>query len=102
MRYLASCAVCFLAGAMPVPPASAMSETAAYAAVAPIEPAAAPQLEFVQYGQCWQRQGPFVTQDTAWQRWREARAQGFAVSNGVVPYYEGSSRFYCFYVYYNC
>jgi len=52
--------------------------------------------------QCSQRVGPFVTQNTAWQRWREARNQGYAVSNGVVPCYSGGTRGYCFFVYYNC
>ena len=52
--------------------------------------------------QCWQRVGPFVTQTTAWQRWREARDEGYAVSNGVVPCYDQGTRGYCFNVFYSC
>lgn len=53
---------------------------------------------FIQVRECSQRQGPFVTQSTAWQRWRAARDRGYAVSNGVVPCDGG----YCFFVYYQC
>lgn len=53
---------------------------------------------FIQARECSQRQGPFVTQNTAWQRWREARNRGYAVSNGVVPCNGG----YCFFVYFRC
>ncbi|WP_162914407.1 hypothetical protein [Taklimakanibacter lacteus] len=50
--------------------------------------------------QCAQRVGPFATQSTAWQRWRQARAQGYAVSNGVVPCYDQfGTRGYCFNVF---
>ncbi len=42
------------------------------------------------------RQGPYATQDTAWQRWREAQNQGREVSNGVFPCYEDYTRGYCF------
>ena len=49
--------------------------------------------------QCSQRVGPFATQTTAWQRWREVQAQGYAVSNGVVPCYDQGARGYCFIVY---
>jgi|SRR5215213_2537740 hypothetical protein len=52
--------------------------------------------------QCWQRVGPFSTQDTAWQRWREAQGRGYAVSNGVVPCYDQGARGYCFNVFYSC
>ena len=52
--------------------------------------------------QCWQRVGPFATQTTAWQRWREAQARGYAVSNGVVPCYDQGTRGYCFNVFYSC
>jgi len=50
--------------------------------------------------QCSQRVGPFATQSTAWQRWRQARSMGYAVSNGVVPCYQGGTRGYCFFVFY--
>jgi hypothetical protein len=50
--------------------------------------------------QCSRRVGPFATQTTAWQRWREARSMGYAVSNGVVPCYQGGTRGYCFFVFY--
>ena len=53
--------------------------------------------------QCSQRVGPFVTQGTAWQRWRDAQGRGYAVSNGVVPCYDQSgTRGYCFNVFYSC
>ena len=45
------------------------------------------------------RRGPYATQDTAWQRWREAQAQGFAVSNGVFPCWDQGTRGYCFNVF---
>lgn len=58
---------------------------------------------YLQAQQCQQRIGPFATQNTAWQRWRQARNQGYAVSNGVVPCYnQYSTRGYCFFVFYNC
>ena len=59
-----------------------------------------PRLHLVQ--QCWQRVGPFATQTTAWQRWREAQGLGYAVSNGVVPCYGQGARGYCFNVFYSC
>ena len=60
-------------------------------------------LQLAQYRQCSQRVGPFATQTTAWQRWREARSQGYAVSNGVVPCYDASgTRGYCFNVFFPC
>ena len=52
--------------------------------------------------QCWERIGPFATQDTAWRRWRQARSQGYAVSNGVTPCWQDGTRGYCFRVYYSC
>jgi hypothetical protein len=52
-------------------------------------------------GECRQLAGPYVTQTTAWQGWRQARGQGYAVSNSVVPCNDGSGA-YCFYVYYPC
>ncbi len=53
--------------------------------------------------QCQQRVGPFATQTTAWQRWRQAQGQGYGVSNGVVPCYDQyGSRGYCFFVFYSC
>src|SRR5438105_3146465 len=52
--------------------------------------------------QCWKRVGPFATQTTAWQRWREAQGEGYAVSNGVVPCYDQGTRGYCFNVFYSC
>ena len=61
--------------------------------------------EFLSYmrGECSERRGPFATQTTALQRWREAQNQGYAVSNGVFPCYDGQgTRGYCFNVYYSC
>lgn len=55
----------------------------------------------VQYRECSQRVGPFVTQSTAWQRLNAAKSQGYATS-GVFPCYSGGSRGYCFNVFYAC
>jgi hypothetical protein len=63
---------------------------------------AQPPLLLAQYRECSRRIGPFVTQSTAWQRWREAQSQGYAVSNGVVPCHEGATRGYCFVAYFRC
>jgi hypothetical protein len=52
--------------------------------------------------ECSQRVGPFATQTTAWQRWRQARGLGYSVSNGVVPCWQDKIRGYCFFVYYPC
>ncbi len=61
------------------------------------------QLEAFANQQCSQQIGPYATQNTAWQRWREAQSQGYEVSNGVFPCYDDSfTRGYCFNVYYQC
>jgi hypothetical protein len=59
-------------------------------------------LQLAQYRECSQRVGPFATQTTAWQRWRQARDQGYSVSNGVVPCYLDGTRGYCFFAFYRC
>ena len=60
-------------------------------------------LQTVQYRECSRRAGPYATQDTAWRKWREARSQGYPVSNGVVPCYDQyNTRGYCFFVFYRC
>ncbi len=54
-------------------------------------------------GDCWTRIGPYATQDTAWERWREASAQGIEVSQGVVPCYDETwTRGYCFNAFHPC
>ena len=99
MRRQSLALFCCLIGATYLSPASAqLPRTAPFG-----ERAAAyggPQL--VQYGQCSQRVGPFATQMTAWQRWREAQAGGYSVSQGVVPCYWGDTRGYCFNVFRAC
>ena len=62
------------------------------------------QLAQVQLAQgCARRLGPFVTQDTAWQRWRQGRAQGYSLSNGIFPCYDQyGTRGYCFNVFLPC
>lgn len=90
MRIVGLCrtlAPCAFACAMLLLPAPALSQD---------------KLQLAQYRQCSQRVGPFATQTTAWQRWREAQGQGYAVSNGVVPCYEGNTRGYCFFAYFRC
>ena len=62
------------------------------------------QLAQVQLAQgCARRVGPFATQDTAWQRWRQGRAQGYSLSNGIFPCYDQyGTRGYCFNVFLPC
>lgn len=60
------------------------------------------RIHLAQRRQCEQRMGPFVTQETAWQRWRQARAQGHTLSQGVVPCYGQGIRGYCFFVFTPC
>ena len=95
-------ALCFFVGAMPLLPASALSETVANSNDQ-VQRLSRDPLHLVQQRQCSQRLGPYATQDTAWQRWREANSQGYAVSNGVVPCYDGyGTRGYCFFIFYAC
>jgi hypothetical protein len=62
------------------------------------------QLAQIQLAQgCGRRVGPFATQDTAWQRWRQGRAQGYSLSNGIFPCYDQyGTRGYCFNVFLPC
>jgi hypothetical protein len=95
-------AVSFLGCAMHLFSTPALSQTAATSSV---EANRIPQarLYLAQSRECSQRAGPFVTQSTAWQTWREAQSRGYAVSNGVVPCYDSTgSRGYCFFVYFRC
>jgi hypothetical protein len=86
-----------LAAALAPLPASATLPAAAWTT-----PGGHP-LQTVQYRECSRRSQVFASQDTAWQRWREARAQGYAVSNGVVPCSDQyNTRGYCFFVFYRC
>jgi hypothetical protein len=94
-------APCIFAGASQLLPAPALSQTAAQ----PSDQALRlfqNALHLAQYRECRQRVGPFATQTTAWQRWQEAQGQGYSVSNGVVPCYEGGTRGYCFFAFYRC
>ena len=89
--------LCLFASAMHLMPRSALSMTAAnWSDQVGLLPQN--ELRLAQLRQCSRQAGPFVTQTTAWQRWREARSQGYAVSNGVVPCYDG----YCFNVFFPC
>ncbi len=56
----------------------------------------------VQAQNCQQRVGPFATQQRAWNMWNQAQSQGYSVSNGVAPCWQGGSRGYCFFVFYAC
>jgi hypothetical protein len=94
------CILCLLACALLLP-APASSLTAAGAGDRAAQPSQ-DRLHFAQRRQCSQRAGPFATQTTAWARWREARARGYAVSNGVYPCYQDWVRGYCFNVFYPC
>ena len=51
---------------------------------------------------CSRQVGPFATQDTAWQRWRQARAQGYPLSNGIFPCNDRGTRGYCFNAFLPC
>ena len=102
MRQLKFCILGFFVCAMHLPLASALSATAANSSDH-VRLLSQNQLHLAQQGQCSQRVGPFATQNTAWERWREAQSQGHAVSNGVVPCYdEYGTRGYCFFVYSPC
>ena len=69
----------------------------------PLQSVVADRVQLAQRQQCQKRAGPFVTQDTAWQRWRQARSQGQAVSQSVFPCYDPyGTRGYCFNVFYAC
>jgi hypothetical protein len=92
---------CSLALAAHVLPTPALSQTeAGTSGKTPL--LSQDKLRLAQYTECSQRVGPFVTQTTAWNRWRDAQSQGYPVSNGVAPCYEGSTRGYCFFVFYRC
>ena len=60
------------------------------------------RVHLAQGRQCETRMGPFVTQETAWQRWRQARSQGRAVGQSVVPCHGQGIRGYCFFVFHAC
>jgi hypothetical protein len=91
----------FLVWAMHLMSTSAAPETVANAS----EQARLLSLERVHVAQqreCSRRVGPFATQDTAWQRRRQAQSQGYSVS-GVFPCYdEYGTRGYCFNVFFPC
>lgn len=93
--------LCFFVGAIHLLPSSALSMTVAKSNDQ-FRSFSKNDLDLAQQKECSQRVGPFATQSTAWQRWREARSQGYAVSNGVVPCYGGGVRGYCFFIYYSC
>jgi hypothetical protein len=97
MRQLKFYILCFLVCAMHLLPNSALSMNAANSNDQ-VRLLSKNELHLAQ--QCSQRVGPFATQTTAWQRWRDAKSQGYAVSNGVVPCYDGGTSGYCFYVYF--
>src|SRR6266404_7935269 len=86
--------LCFFVGAIHLPTA-ALSVTTAHANDQ-VQWLSRNPLQLAQQGDCSQRFGPYATQTTAWQRWREAKSQGNAVSNGVVPCYDNGYG-YCFY-----
>jgi len=96
MHHLKFCCLCALVSAINLLPNSALSVTAANSEDQ-VRLLSKNELHLAQ--QCSQRIGPFATQTTAWQRWREAKRQGKSVSNGVVPCYSGGSRGYCFFIY---
>ena len=61
------------------------------------------QVAVSQQRECSRRQGPFATQVRAWERWHQAKRQGYRVSEGVFPCYdEYGTRGYCFNVFVRC
>ena len=98
MRPSILCTTCVAAALMQLSPVFARSPAETLAG----DPASMLARDFdrlAQAGQCSRRIGPFATQDTAWQRWRQARGSGHAVSNGIYPCYESNTRGYCFNVF---
>jgi hypothetical protein len=92
-------ALCSIALSTLLPATPALSQAAAPEAQLQLRE----RLHLAQYRECSQRAGPYATQTTAWQRWREAGSRGYSVSNGVVPCYdETSTRGYCFFVFFRC
>ena len=93
--------LCFFACALHLMSTSALSETVANAS----EQArllSLNQVHVAQQRECSRRVGPFATQDTAWQRRRQAQSQGYSVS-GVFPCYdEYGTRGYCFNIFFPC
>ena len=82
-------------------PSTTLAQTTPDALTAP--QALQSPLQLAQARQCERREGPFATQDTAWQRWRQTRARGFEVSQGVVPCRDQyGTRGYCFFVFHRC
>jgi hypothetical protein len=94
-------ALSLLAGATILTPMPALSQSPVHASDR-AQVLAQSRFQPVQYRECSQQVGPYATQSTAWQRWREARSRGFSVSKGVTPCYAGSARGYCFYAYVPC
>jgi len=94
-------ALSLLAGVTILTPMPALSQTPVHTSDRE-QVLAQSRFQPVQYRECSQQAGPYATQSTAWQRWREARSRGFSVSNSVTPCYAGSARGYCFYAYVPC
>lgn len=68
-----------------------------------VPPASRNEIHVAQQRECSRRIGPFATQDTAWRRWREAKSQGYRVSEGIFPCRdEYGTRGYCFNVFFLC
>lgn len=98
IKHSISCLMAMVAllGATPAPAAS-------HTLWGPQGAAVAPSIELAQRGECSRRMGPYATQRRAWELWRQARAQGYPVSRGVFPCYDGyGTRGHCFNVYYPC
>jgi hypothetical protein len=92
--------LCFLCCQMP---SSSVAATAAKPSTDQNRLLTANQLQGTQRKECSRRVGPFATQDRAWQRWREAKRQGYRVSEGIFPCYdEYRTRGYCFNVFFSC
>jgi hypothetical protein len=98
MDRFALCIAGAVACAVLVPPPAAQSQVSRFDQGQLSAPST---LRFVQG--CSRRVGPFATQDTAWQRWRQARSQRYSLSNGIFPCYDQSgTRGYCFNVFLPC
>ena len=92
----------FISCTIPLLPTPTLSKTATNS-TNQVRPPLQDQLHLAQRRQCPKQAGPFATQTTAWQRWREAKSQGYAVSNGVVTCFDqNGTRGYCFKIFFPC
>ena len=102
MKHLKKYLLFFVVCVVPLSPISAWSVTATTVTSSDqVQSVSQNQAHIYPVGECWKRIGPFVTQSTAWQRWRQAESQGYGVS-GVFPCHGQYGRGYCFNIFFPC